>query len=160
MIRLELMTQRQLDESVERGIPRHAANAVRRGHWTEAQALEESRREFAARLPQGINTPGKSFCMVVEEEARVTVGETWFIVNEEGGKTHFWVDWLWIDLPHRRKGYASLVLAELAERARRLGADRIELSVYVDNPGAAALYAKIGYVPLDTHLVKLLTPST
>ncbi|MCI4344737.1 MAG: GNAT family N-acetyltransferase, partial [Thermoplasmata archaeon] len=159
MLRLEPMSRPEFQASVERAIPRHASDSARRGRWTEAAALEASQREFAELLPQGFDTPAFHFCTVVNEADGAGVGETWYRVQERGGKLHFWVDWIWIDPPFRRRGYASEVLLLLAGRAASLGADRIGLSVADDNTGAKALYAKLGFKPWSAQLMKELPPA-
>ncbi|MCI4351390.1 MAG: GNAT family N-acetyltransferase [Thermoplasmata archaeon] len=159
VIRLVPMSEREFESSLERAVPRHAAECVRRGLWTESAAVEASRLEFAQLLPQGIRTPHRHFCTAIDAASGAPVGETWYFVQEKGGKTQFWIDWIWIDPRHRRQGHASRVLEHLAEIARVRGADRIGLSVVSDNPGAIALYAKLGYEPFRTQLVKLLTPT-
>ena len=47
----------------------------------------------------------------------------------------------------------------LEEEARRRGADRTMLVVWADNPGARALYDRLGYVPANTMMIKPLGPS-
>jgi RimJ/RimL family protein N-acetyltransferase len=159
MIQLEPMTPEEFRASVERAIPRRAANNVRWGVWSEAGALEASRLEFADRLQTGPEDPGHHYCKVLTPSEPSAIGETWYLTRLEGGKPQFWVDWLWIEPPFRRRGFASQVLGELCDRASGLGGDRIGLSVYSDNPGAIALYAKLGFAPIDTHLSKPLTPT-
>jgi ribosomal protein S18 acetylase RimI-like enzyme len=154
MTRLEAMTEEDFQESLERSIQRHATEYARRGLWTEDAALEASRLGFALLLPQGRATPHRRFCNVIEETLGSRVGETWYTVEEKGGKVQFWMDWILIDPPHRRRGHATRVLGLLEEEALRLGADRTGLSVWVDNPGAVALYAKLGYVATNMRMMK------
>jgi ribosomal protein S18 acetylase RimI-like enzyme len=151
------MTPAEFQASLEEGIRRHASECVRTALWKEAVALEESRREFAELLPQGSDTPGFHFCSVVNAEDSSRIGETWYTVQTKGGKIHFWVDWLWIAPPHRRRGHASEVLALLSARAAELGAERIGLGVMDDNDAAKALYARFGFLPWRAQLMKMLT---
>jgi RimJ/RimL family protein N-acetyltransferase len=158
MIRLRPMSQSEFEASVERTIVRRAENSVRRGLWTEAAALEASRLTSADVLREGLTATGHSYCQIIESENNTLVGETWFVQRDDGGIPTIWVDWLWIDPALRRRGYATQVLHELARRAGELGAGNIGLDVYADNPEAAALYAKLGYVPLATSLILRLRP--
>jgi [ribosomal protein S18]-alanine N-acetyltransferase len=50
---------------------------------------------------------------------------------------------------HRRTGLAGRLLAELQERARSAGADRMLLEVSAANTGALAFYAAAGFVEID-----------
>lgn len=156
MIQLQPMTEEEFRQAMERAVPRHAANCVRRGQWTPELALEASRKEIAARHPDGVRTAHQTFLTVVDDSVPGRVGETWYVSELQGGKVRFWVDWIWIDPPYRRRGYASQVLELLAEEAVRHGADRIGLYVFADNPGAMALYAKLGFQTQSMGMVKEL----
>ncbi len=155
-IRLEPMSEADFRDSTQRSIPRHAADYVRRGLWAEEGSLEASRREFAELLPQGRETPDRHFANLVDPESGQRVGETWYLVQQRAGKVRFWIDWIWVDPNHRRKGYARAALLLLEEEARRKGADRLGLSVWFDNPGAIALYQKLGYAPASMWMMKPL----
>ncbi|HXQ48382.1 MAG TPA: GNAT family N-acetyltransferase [Thermoplasmata archaeon] len=153
------MSDPDFEASRARAIPRHAADQVRRGLWTEKDAEAASRAEFAQLLPQGRSTPFYHFCHIVDGPTGARVGETWYIVRTHGGKVQFWIDWIWIDPPHRRRGLASQVLRHLEEEAVRLGADRVALHVVADNEGAIALYSKLGYRTTNMRLSKPLSPA-
>jgi RimJ/RimL family protein N-acetyltransferase len=159
MIRLEPMTPSEFDAALQRSVERHAADSVRQGLWTQEAALEASRSEFGQLLPQGHATPGRHFCNVFDSESGSLVGETWYSIRSLGGRTELWVDWIWTEPPERRKGYATVVLEELMDRARALGADRVGLSVLADNSGAMALYTKLGFLPNRIRLLRNLAPS-
>jgi GNAT superfamily N-acetyltransferase len=60
---------------------------------------------------------------------------------------------IWTSSAHRRRGLAREVLAELEDRARALGYDRLYLTTGPRQPEAAALYVATGWSPLfDTDL--------
>ena len=50
---------------------------------------------------------------------------------------------------HRRAGHASALLAEVVERSRAAGAERLLLEVREDNAGALGFYAARGFVEVD-----------
>ncbi len=155
-VRLEPMTELDFQESVKRAIPRHAAEQVRRGFWTEAEATDASRAEMAQLLPQGRATPHYHFCNIVDARDGSEVGETWYNVQVKGGKAQFWIDWIWIEPQLRRRGYASQVFRHFETEAAEQGADRIGLHVLADNDSALALYSKLGYVTSNMRMTKLL----
>jgi ribosomal protein S18 acetylase RimI-like enzyme len=156
MIRLESMTEEDFQDSLQRSIRRHATEYARRGPWTQDAALEASRLVFAQFLPQGLATPHHHFSNLVDETSGSRVGETWYTAEEKGGKVQIWIDWIWIDPLHRRRGHATELLGLLEDEALKLGADRTGLSVWADNPGAVALYAKSGYVTVDMRMMRLI----
>jgi len=144
-VRFEPMDEAQFRESLEQSIVRHAAEMVRRGHWTEAASRETARGEFALLLPQGRQTANRRFRTIRDAASGTRVGETWTTARPHGGKLQYWVDWLWIDEPHRRKGYARAALRALTEEAVRAGADRVGLVVLSDNLPASTLYEELGF---------------
>ena len=145
MVRLEPMSAEDFQACANRSIARHAADQVSRGLWTEEAALEASRSDFAQLLPEGRETPNRHFVNVIEVSSGRRVGEAWYLAEVKGGKTQFWIDWVFIEPQHRRRGYATQVLQQLAAEASRLGADRVGLSVLSDNVEALALYTKLGF---------------
>lgn len=157
-VRIEPMSEEDFQDSVRRSIHRHAADYVRRGLWTEEESLDASREATAELLPEGRETPDRYFANVIDSESGQRVGETWYLVQLRGGKTRFWIDWIWIDLERRRRGYATAVLLRLEEYARKQGADMVGLVVWTDNPGAIALYSKVGYTPTYMGMMKAVRP--
>lgn len=158
VVRLEPMSEGDFQESLDRAIPRHAAEQVRQGLWTKEDAVEASRLEFDQLLPLGRETADYHFCQVVDEGTGSRIGETWYVVRSRGGKTQFWVDWIWIEPQFRRRGAATQVFRQLEEEARKLGADRVGLHVRNDNDAAKAPYTKLGYRTTNLRMVKLLSP--
>jgi ribosomal protein S18 acetylase RimI-like enzyme len=144
-VRFEPMDEAQFQDSLERSVVRHAADMARRGHWTEAASRETARAEFAQLLPEGRQTANHRFRTIVDPASGTRVGETWCTVRFHGGKTQYWVDWLWIDEPHRRKGFGRAALRALTEEAVREGADRLGLFVIADNLPARSLYEDLGF---------------
>lgn len=155
-VRLEPMTEAEFQDSLQRSISLHAADYVRREIWTQEASLRTWATEFARMFPKGRESPGRHFANIVVEDSNRRVGETWYTVLAQGGKIRFWIDWIWIDPELRRKGYATAAMDRLEQEARRSAADRVELSVWLDNPGAIALYSRLGYGPVTMGMVKPL----
>jgi ribosomal protein S18 acetylase RimI-like enzyme len=156
VIRLEPMDETDFREFVQRTIPRYAARKVERGLWKEEGALETSRADYARLLPQGRETPDHHFCNLRDAASGTRVGEVWYTAPVRGGKVQFWIEWIWVEPEHRRRGYATQALDRLEEEARRLGAERTGLNVWMDNPGAVALYSKLGYTTANMAMTKSL----
>ncbi len=55
-----------------------------------------------------------------------------------------------VDPAHRRRGLATVVLAELLDWAAARGATTAWLHVETDNPGAIALYERLGFITHHT----------
>ena len=158
MIRLEPMTEADFAGFLERSIPRRAARYASRGVWAEAHAEETSRELYAEYLPQGVSTPGHHLCHLLVEPGGDRVGEVWYTSRNEGGLVQFWIEWIWIEPEHRRRGLATEALRLLEDEARRRGALRVGLEVWLDNPGALELYRRLGYSAVRMSMVKPLSP--
>lgn len=152
------MTEEEFPAYLARAIERRAERYVRRGLWREGVALETARRELAEWLPQGLRTPHHYLVHIVDERNGARLGESHYTVEERGGKAQFWVEWIAIEPQHRRKGFATEALDGLAREAALAGADRVYLKVFSDNPGARALYEKVGFVVLSTDMVRPVGP--
>jgi len=148
MVRLVPMNDAEFRDSFERTVVRLAADFFRRGVWTKEKGAGAARTVLTGLLPKGRESPNHHFVKVVDESNGRQVGEAWYSGREEGGKVRFSVDWLWTDPQERRRGYATAVLQQLSHEASKLGADRIELYVFMDNPHAVALYTKLGFTTM------------
>lgn len=120
-VRFEPMDEAQFRESLERSILRQGSDMVRRGYWIESAARESARGEFAQLLPDGRQTANRRCRTILDAESGNPVGETWCTVRFHGGKLEYWVDWLWIDERHRRRGFGRAALRALSEEAAREG---------------------------------------
>jgi ribosomal protein S18 acetylase RimI-like enzyme len=154
MLRLEPMTEAEFSEFVERAVPRRAARMVARGVWAEPRSIEASRAAYRRAFPQGRATPDEHVCHLVRTADGARVGEVWYSTRSEGGLLQFWIEWIWVEPQFRRQGLASAALTLLEEEARQLGAARLGLDVWMDNPGAVELYRRLGYGISRASMVK------
>ena len=150
------MSSDEFEYSLARSISRLASEGIARGLWSRERALAASRREFRELLPHGQASVGRHFLKVIDPGDGRQVGETWFLAERKRGRVRFWVDWIWIEPPYRRRGYATDVLRQLTAEAQRRGADRVGLSVLYDNKGAIALYRRLGFEPTRMHMQRLI----
>lgn len=111
--------------------------------------LEEERagslKQINGLLPQGFQTPGHFFWMVVDEGG-ATMGRLWVAVDAAKGQAFIYD--IAIDEGQRGKGYGRQTLELLDAEARRLGLRRIVLNVFGDNAVAQHLYRTAGYHPV------------
>jgi GNAT superfamily N-acetyltransferase len=103
-------------------------------------------------------------------DQQVREGSTYLIAWEDDrpvGHAHIAWDGTHLGLPEiqdvfvrpdrRRRGIASLLTHAAEDEARRRGWDRISLSVSRDdNPAAAQLYGKLGYLDAGAEPVRIL----
>ena len=123
----------------------YAADKVRAGAWSQAEAEGRAARDVDGLLPEGPATQGHLLYSVREDSSDAEVGIVWFALRDSGVGRSVWIYDIIIHEDFRRKGYASRTLDLVEERARDLGAKSVELHVFGHNRGAQALYEKLGY---------------
>ncbi|HYQ84301.1 MAG TPA: GNAT family N-acetyltransferase [Rubrobacter sp.] len=123
----------------------YAADKVRAGAWSQAEAEGRAARDVDGLLPEGPATQGHLLYSVREDSSDAEVGIVWFAPRDSGVGRSVWIYDIIIHENFRRKGYASRTLELVEERARDLGAKSVELHVFGHNRGARALYEKLGY---------------
>ena len=82
---------------------------------------------------------------------------SWGYDLEVGGRDAFLTE-IFVRPEHRRRGWARLLLDELARLARQEGAGAIHLGVYPDNEPALQLYKSAGFqkIPRDFYSKRLV----
>ena len=138
-------------------VPDYAADKVAAGEWTAEQSLDLARQSFESLLPEGLQSAGHHFFTIRDDE-RVPVGVLWFAEKHRGGNEVAYVFNVGIEPAHRRKGHASRAFFALEDELRRLGLSGVALHVFGHNPGAQALYAKLGYRPTNINMFKEIRP--
>src|SRR5436190_22531760 len=73
------------------------------------------------------------------------VGELWLCNREDGPQPALFIYFVGIDEEHRGKGYGKTAMEIVESEARRLGTDRVALSVFGRNEVARNLYRSLGY---------------
>jgi ribosomal protein S18 acetylase RimI-like enzyme len=116
------------------------------------QALQTTRAQHQATLPQGLQTPDHYF-FTVEDEQR-PVGYVWFSCRPSTGQLFLYH--ILIKAPERRRGYGRLALQAIERKAQELGCRAIWLNVMAHNPGAIDFYLANGYQTAAIHMSKHL----
>ncbi len=115
------------------------------------EAIASATRRTDAGLTAGVATPGHYLYAILFDDERV--GTLWFSVDEE---RRGFLDDITILEPFRRRGHGKGALELLEAIARELGLGRLDLHVYRDNPGAIALYERLGYRVTGLKMRKVL----
>jgi RimJ/RimL family protein N-acetyltransferase len=132
----------------------YAADKVRAGAWSQADAEGRAARDVDGLLPEGPATQGQFLYSVRDDSMDAEVGTVWFALRNSGVGRSVWIYDIIIYENFRRKGYASRTLELVEDRARELGARSIELHVFVHNHAARALYEKMNYNETSITMAK------
>ena len=147
---LTRMTPEQYAEFDERVIREFAEDLVNEGLHTPEAALEESAKEQAAALPDGLETEGELVLAATAGGERV--GTLWLEVRQRSTGPHVFVMELHVEPEHRRRGFGAEIMRAGEDEARRVGADSIGLHVFGSNAAARGLYRGLGYREIETLL--------
>ena len=134
----------------------YAIDNVASGRWPEEGAVERSQADFAASLPQGLQTPDNYLFEITAGDDGVCVGYIWFAVVEKNGLRSAFVFDVEIKPEFRRQGHAAAAFSALEPLVRKLGLSSIGLHVFSQNAGAQALYRKLGYGVTSVNMLKHL----
>lgn len=130
---------------------------------THAQGRPDVFRGPETVMPEGVfesaqNAPEK-LSVVAESEDGTIVGLCMVSLQENlpGNfvmvpRKYAMVDTMCVSPDYRRRGIAKRLLTYVKERAAELGLDSVELKVAAFNEPAQALYAKLGFLPLNYQL--------
>lgn len=155
MTQLVPMTEEQFEQYLSYSIREYAEDHIKGGRWTAENAYEESRKEYQNYLPEGLQTPDHYLYSIYDEQRAKHVGILWFARVVRGEPMAFVYD-VKIDEAHRRRGYGTQAFQLMEEKARELGLSSIGLHVFGHNKGAYQMYEKLGYVPTDINMRKIL----
>ena len=132
----------------------YAADKVRTGAWSQAEAEGRAARDVDGLLPDGPATQGHFIYSVRDDSTDAEVGTVWFALRNSGVGRSVWIYDIKIDESFRRKGYASRTLELVEDRAIKLGARSVELHVFGHNHVARALYEKMDYNETSITMAK------
>ena len=153
-VRLVHLEGARFREYRERLVRDYAADKVRAGVWPEVEAEDRSARELDGLLPDGPLTRDHYLYSVRDESNQTEVGYLWISPRDSGAGRALWIYDIVVHEEYRRRGYAERMLHLAEDRARELGAVRVELHVFGHNKAARALYEKVGYTPTDIIMAK------
>ena len=132
----------------------YAADKVEAGVWSADEAKDRAAKELEGLLPDGTLTRDHYLYSVRDESVPAEVGILWISPRDSGAGRTLWIYDVIVHDGFRRRGYASSILHLVEDKARELGAAKVELHVFGHNHGARALYEKLGYTPTSIVMAK------
>jgi ribosomal protein S18 acetylase RimI-like enzyme len=143
---------------VEAAVAGYAQDNIDAGRWPAEGALARSQADFASLLPQGLATPDHHLFEILAHAGGPVVGVLWLALEARHGLRGAFVYDIEIHEPHRRQGHATRTFRALEALAVEMGASSVGLHVFAHNPGAQALYARLGYAVSGINMLKPLEP--
>ncbi len=142
------MTETEFAIFIERLNREYAADKVAAGSWPADDALRLADESTRALLPDGLATPDQVLRTIIDDAGQA-VGSLWYAIRREGGQAEAFLYEFIVFEAFRRRGYGEAALRLYHAEVRALGIDRVGLHVFGHNPGAQALYQKVGYQTVD-----------
>lgn len=137
-LELHPMTEAEFDDFLSGNAEECAAELAAAG-MTEEAAAQQSQEQMAALIPDGLASPGMYFFTGRVADRRV--GVLWLCGQD---RMAFVYD-VAVDESERRKGYGAAIMNAGARWSRDHGHPVLGLNVFAHNPGARALYDRLGY---------------
>ena len=136
----------------------YAADKVRAGAWSAADAENRAAKDVDVLLPEGPATRNHFLYTVRDDALPAEVGTVWFALRDSDVGRSVWIYDIIIHETFRRQGYASRTLDLVEHKAGELGARSVELHVFGHNHGARTLYDKMGYNVTSITMTKPIRP--
>jgi ribosomal protein S18 acetylase RimI-like enzyme len=137
------MTVEEFDAFRLRLVRQYAADHVRAGNWTAAEAHALAAGEIDALLPRGVETGGMVLLAAEDPEAQL-IGFAWVAIEHEH-RRGAWLYDIWVAPDQRGRGYGRALLSVVEAEVQRRGSDSMGLNVFGDNAVARELYDSSGY---------------
>lgn len=119
------------------------------------QALQKSRSDHARNLPNGIDTAGMRFHVLVV--GGTVVGHVWVAVHEDGpGEKNGFVFDVEVGEEYRGRGHGRALMRQAERITLDAGAHLLGLHVFASNTPALRLYESLGYRTTQYNLSKTL----
>lgn len=145
-VRLRKMNVKEFKSYCEYSVNDYAKDLMKSSDITLEEAREQARKEFKGMLPQGTDTKDNYVMIIEDVRDRKAVGIIWYLYEEfQGAKQVFLSDFIVYE-EERRKGYATVALAEMERNAMRDGCKQSIIYVWKHNPPGINLYTKCGYI--------------
>jgi ribosomal protein S18 acetylase RimI-like enzyme len=142
-LRLRPVTAAEFDAWRARLIPGYAADKVRAGDWSEAEAESNATEQTDSLLPEGAGTPGM-LLLAAETPDGERVGVVWVALDRDRPGAA-WIYDIEVHPEHRGKGYGRALLQAAEHYSAQHGATEIGLNVFGPNAVARGLYESSGY---------------
>ena len=136
---LQDMSEAAFDEFYA-ALVRDYADELHAAGMSREAADEQSRTQSAQLMPDGVESTGQEF--FTAEVGEECVGHLWISTERPMAFVYDVV----VDEDQRRKGYGAAIMNAGARWCREHGHFALGLNVFAHNPGARALYDKLGYV--------------
>lgn len=145
-IRFRRMNSQEFESYSEYSVKDYANDLVKAKKRTQEEADVQAQKEFSTMLPEGINTKDNHLMIIEDVSSGISVGIIWYLYEIVKGTKQVFLSDFFIYEQERRKGYATLALAEMEHNAIEDSCKESIIFVWKHNPPGVNLYTKCGYI--------------
>jgi ribosomal protein S18 acetylase RimI-like enzyme len=156
-LQIRAMTQEEFSSYRRRAIRQYAAELVRAGTWSAAQAEQRAAEETDHFLPDGADTG--EMALLVGETAGEVVGLVW-VGPAPAGRAGWWIYDIEVVPAQRGRGHGRALLEAAEREAQRRGGQSIGLNVFGGNDVALGMYESSGYEVAAIQMQKRFASSS
>ena len=138
-------------EEGERG---YVDQMVEFGGMEREHAAAKAVRDFAAVLPDGLQTNGH-WVNVIEADGQ-PVGSLWFAERDMDGRPSAFLYDIHVHEDARGHGYGRAAMLEFEREAAQRGLHHLSLNVFGGNAPARGLYSSLGWAEMAVTMTKKL----
>ncbi|WP_176711392.1 GNAT family N-acetyltransferase [Streptomyces sp. PTY087I2] len=143
LVRLRLMTEAEYAEYEPYVIADYAQRNVAAGTFTQGEAMERARTDFAKLLPQGAST-ADNYLHAVEDPSGERVGNLWYAIRRSAGNTTAFILNMEIFAEHQGRGFGRGLLHACAQDAAGHGARAVEIQILGSEDEKRSLFRSVG----------------
>ena len=156
-VRLRPMTQEEYRDWLPQAVEDYAREDVDHKGLELERARDNMSAFLASVIPRGPRTEGHRMSIVEDAATGERVGYTWWAERDLDAGPAAWVYDVYIDEPHRGRGFGRGLMEAVEAQVREAGLTRMELHVWVDNDPAISLYRSLGFVAMGMEMFKPLS---
>ena len=142
-VRLRSMTSEEYAAWLPWAIEEYTREDVEHKGVEPDRARDNMSAFLGSALARGPRTDGHRISIVEDAATGERVGYTWWAERELDAGPAAWIYDVYIDEPHRGKGFGRGLMEAVEAQIREAGLTRIELHVWVDNDPATSLYRSL-----------------
>lgn len=150
------MTGEEFDRWLPWAIEDYAREDVEHKRMGSDRARDNMSAFLESAIPRGPRTEGHHLSIVEDLATGERVGYTWWAERDLDAGPAAWIYDVYIDEPHRGKGFGRGLMEAVEAQVREAGLPRMELHVWVDNDPATSLYRSLGFEPTGMEMFKQL----
>lgn len=156
MVKLIPMNELEFEMYLQYSIQEYAQDQQKSGRQSEDEGVHEAEQQYQQLLPQGLQTPDHTLCMIVDEERDKSVGVLWFDQRAQENGQQVFINDIVIFEEFRRRGYAKRAMQQLEKQAAELGATSVGLRELEPNEAMRILYERLKHMVANMNMSKSL----